>query len=88
MNVNRSEQIEKKEVAMTTHENGLKHGNKPFVVLKPRMLDFLMNKGFEPSMTRRDYKNPKHYVWQFENSPSLEVAIEEYFAICREQRNG
>lgn len=43
------------------------------------MLQYLKNKGFLPTATIPDIKNPKYSCWVFDNTPELETCIEEYF---------
>lgn len=55
-----------------------KHG-KFYTCKRLRMLEFLLNKGFQPTKTSPDPFNWKYVHWIFENSPELEIAVEEYF---------
>lgn len=58
--------------------NYLKHGDY-YYCKKSRMLEYLVQHGFEPYRVTRDYDNPKFRVWVFHNSAELEVVIEKYF---------
>ena len=57
----------------------LQHKNKYYTVKRLRMLEYLMNKGFEPLHTMPDPSNPKYHWWKFENTVELEEAVTEYF---------
>lgn len=63
----------------------LKHA-KVFTCKRYRMLTYLGSKGFVPFMTVSEPDNPKYLNWIFENSPELEDAIDEYFAMCRARK--
>lgn len=58
--------------------NKCKHG-KVFVCTRLRMLNYLRKLGFIPFETVAEIDNPKYLNWLFENSPELEIAINNYF---------
>lgn len=62
-------------------ERQTKHKAKYYTCKRLRMLEYLKSKGFIPYLTLPDVANPRYNVWRFENTPELEKAIEEYFAI-------
>lgn len=49
-------------------------------VTKIRLLDYLLNRGFEFENKQRDLNNPKRYVWKFSLTPELQQAIEDYYS--------
>jgi hypothetical protein len=57
----------------------VKHKNAFYTVKRLRLLEYLMNLGFEPYKTIPDADNPKYKWWLFENSAELEGAINAYF---------
>lgn len=59
---------------------------KYFICRKTRMLQFLRNKGFIPVDTLPDLRNPKFYVWQFEETPELIKARDEWFEMVAEYK--
>lgn len=50
-------------------------------VTKIRLLDYLLNRGFEFENKQRDLNNPKRYVWKFKLTPELQQAIEDYYSL-------
>lgn len=62
-------------------ERQTKHRAEYYTCKRLRLLEFLKNKGFIPAMTLPDVNNPRYNVWRFKNTPELEDAIDEYFAI-------
>lgn len=80
MNVNRSEQIERKEVHMN---NKLRTKSNTFVCTRTRMLDFLIERGWEPYKVGRDFKCPTRYVWLFDSTDQeFQDDVMEYFEMC------
>ena len=57
----------------------MKHGNY-YTCRRLRLLEYLLNKGFEPVRTVPDINNWRFKNWLFENSPELEEALTEYFS--------
>lgn len=57
----------------------IKHGE-TYCCRRLRLLEYLLNKGFEPYKTIPDSQNWKYKNWLFNNSPELESTITEYFA--------
>ena len=58
----------------------LKHG-KTYTCKRYRLLEYLViDKGFECIRILPDPMNPKYKWWEFNNSPELEQAVEDYFA--------
>jgi hypothetical protein len=56
------------------------HKNPYYTVKRLRMLEYLMDKGFEPVKTIPDPINPHYKWWLFTNSPELEKVVTDYFA--------
>lgn len=56
----------------------MKHGE-IYTVKRLRLLEYLLNKGFEPYTTIPDSQNWRYKNWLFNNSPELESVINEYF---------
>lgn len=57
-----------------------KHKNYYYECKKLRLLQYLLEKGFEPEKTIPDPTNWRYKHWLFVNEPSLEDAIDEFFA--------
>ncbi len=55
------------------------HKNSFYTCKRLRLLEFLVNNGFEPVKTIPDATNTKYNWWLFENTPELEKVIEIYF---------
>ena len=55
-----------------------------FICRTYRMLEFLRNKGFIPVDTMPDFRNPKFYVWKFEQTPDFIKARDEWFEQVQE----
>ena len=56
----------------------MKHGNY-YSCRRLRLLEYLLQKGFEPVQTVPDHTNWRFKNWIFENSAELEAALTEYF---------
>lgn len=56
----------------------LRHGEF-YTVKRMRLLEYLLNRGFEPVATVPDPTNYKFKWWQFKNSKELEECIKVYF---------
>lgn len=56
----------------------IKHGE-TYCCRRLRLLEYLLNKGFEPYATIPEPTNYKYKNWLFYNSPALERVITEYF---------
>ena len=56
----------------------MKHG-KYYCCKRLRLLQFLLEQGFEPAQTIPDATNWRYKNWLFENSDALEAAIEKFF---------
>ena len=61
--------------------------NEYFICKTSRMLEYLRKLGFIPIKTLPDYKNPKYYVWKFEQTPEFIVARDEWFRQIEELKN-
>lgn len=59
--------------------NECKHNSAHYTVKRMRLLKYLIDKGFSNYVVIPDPTNPKFNWFLFENSPQLEIAIEEYF---------
>ena len=53
---------------------------KRFVCRRLRMLNYLLDAGFKPYAIEPSYKNPKHKVFLFEETPELNAAVIRYFS--------
>lgn len=60
--------------------NACKHNSTHYTVKRMRLLKYLVDKGFANYEVIPDPTNPKFNWFLFENTPALEVAIEEYFS--------
>jgi hypothetical protein len=60
--------------------NEFKHKKEFYTCKRWRLLQYLMERGFEPMETMPDPMNPKYCWWKFANSVEFEAAIDEYFA--------
>lgn len=58
----------------------VKHKSAYYTVKRLRLLEYLMNRGFEPVKVIPDPNNPKYKWWLFENSAELEKVIDAYFS--------
>jgi hypothetical protein len=58
----------------------LKHKRDFYTCKRWRLLQYLMNLGFEPYEEMPDPTNYKYKWWRFKNTPELEAAIDAYFA--------
>ena len=56
----------------------MKHGA-VYCCRRLRLLEHLLDKGFEPYATVPEPENYKYKNWLFNNSPELESVITEYF---------
>lgn len=65
----------------------MKHG-KYYTCKRPRMLNYLLNKGFQYESVGYDWFKPQYHVWVFKNSEALEEAITEYFNSLGGKNNG
>lgn len=52
---------------------------KVYICRKLRVLNHLLNAGFEYINQQPDIRNPKYNVWLFEETPALRAAVEEYY---------
>lgn len=50
-----------------------------YVCKRMRLLNYLMDKGFNFIKTQRDRRNPHYIVWIFKDSPELRECVEEYY---------
>lgn len=48
------------------------------LITRPRLASFLMQRGFEGVRTINPF-NPKRVAWEFESTPSMLSARQEYF---------
>lgn len=55
------------------------NGMKTYVCRRLRLLSYLKEKGYLPYRTQPDYRNPRFYVWLFEETPELLNAVEDYY---------
>lgn len=46
-----------------------------------RLLEFLINKGFNPIRTQPDIRNPSYKVWVFDKTEELDKALNYYFEV-------
>lgn len=58
---------------------GTKHKSYYYTVKRLRLLEYLLDKGFEVAKTIPDPSNPKYKWWLFVNTPELEAVVTEYF---------
>lgn len=56
----------------------MKHG-KTYTCKRSKLMNYLVDLGFEPIEVRREFENPKYFNWIFENNDKLEKALDEYF---------
>ena len=56
----------------------IKHGE-TYCCRRLRLLEYLLNKGFEPYATVPEPENYKYKNWLFHNSEELEETINTYF---------
>lgn len=63
-----------------------KHPSKYYTCRRWRMLEWLMNRGFEPVQTLPDPTNVKYKIWLFDNTEELQAAVEEYFEILKSNK--
>lgn len=56
-----------------------KHKSDYYTCKRLRMLQYLMEHGFEPYATIPEPTNVKYSWWLFHNTPELEKCVEEYF---------
>lgn len=59
--------------------NIMKHGEY-YCCKRLRLLQYLLEAGFEPETTIPDPTNYKYKWWRFKNSDALEAAIDDFFA--------
>ena len=59
--------------------NELRHKKEFYTCKRWRLLQFLMDRGFEPYATMPDPTNYKYKWWLFKNDIALENAIHDYF---------
>jgi hypothetical protein len=57
----------------------MKH-KETYVCKRLRLLEYLINRGFEVKATIPEPTNPKYRNWIFENSDELESVLNEYFS--------
>ncbi|MBM7869245.1 hypothetical protein JOC70_000714 [Clostridium pascui] len=50
-----------------------------FCAKKPHLAGYLMMKGFNLKRMPQDEKNPNYNVYIFNNSPELEIVVDQYF---------
>lgn len=55
------------------------HKSKYYTCKRLRLLEYLINLGFEPVKSIPDAINPRYNWWLFNNTPELEDAITNYF---------
>ena len=53
---------------------------KLYVCKRIRLLNYLLNKGFQFIKTEKDRTNPDYNVWIFIETPELRSEIEEYYS--------
>lgn len=66
----------------------MRHSRETYTVKRLRLLEYLLDRGFEVEATIPEPKNPKYCNWIIKNSDALEVALDEYFAEkCKKTNN-
>lgn len=60
-------------------ERKCKHGEY-YTCKRLRLLQFLMERGFEPETSMPDPNNLKYKWFKFQNSPELEDTLDEWFS--------
>lgn len=65
------------DVSNNTNNKAMEHGP-VYRVHKIRMLNWLMDRGWEPFETIREPSNPRFYNWLFHNSPEFEEDVRTY----------
>lgn len=50
-----------------------------YAVKRMRLLDYLLQRGFEPFAEQPDATNWKYKNWLFKNTPELQTALKAYF---------
>lgn len=57
----------------------MKHTQEFYTCKRLRLLQYLLEKGFEPATTVPDPSNYRYNMWLFKNTESLQQTVEEYF---------
>lgn len=52
-----------------------------YVCRRIKLYNYLINRGFHVEQVRGDKFDPKRLVWIFANSPQLEQAVTDYYAM-------